>query len=106
MKPKRRCCNMCVKQPNQATCIWCRPVRNAQTGAAGKPVEDFCSASPHRPDRHPGRPAALRLSTRAPIYIDFKAVPYAPAEVIEWYNRVLIRARWYKQRLGCDWCDQ
>jgi hypothetical protein len=42
----------------------------------------------------------FRLATGAPIYIDFKAVPYAPAEVIEWHTRVANCERWYKQR---DW---
>jgi hypothetical protein len=42
----------------------------------------------------------FRLATGAPIFIDFKAVPYAPAEVIEWNQRVANCERWYKER---DW---
>lgn len=42
----------------------------------------------------------FRLSTGAPIYIDFKAPPYAPAEVLEWRERMNNAERWYKQR---DW---
>lgn len=42
----------------------------------------------------------FRLMTGVPIYIDFKAVPYAPAEVLEWHKRVANCERWYKQR---DW---
>jgi hypothetical protein len=30
----------------------------------------------------------FRLHTGAPIYVDFKAVPYAPAEVMEWKKRM------------------
>jgi hypothetical protein len=40
----------------------------------------------------------FRLATGEPIYVDFKAVPYAPAEVIEWARRVQNCERWYKQR--------
>ena len=42
----------------------------------------------------------FRLATGAPIYIDYKAVPYAPAEVLEWHRRVANSERWYKER---DW---
>jgi len=42
----------------------------------------------------------FRLVTGVPIYVDFKAVPYAPGEVLEWYKRVANCERWYKQR---DW---
>jgi hypothetical protein len=42
----------------------------------------------------------FRLATGAPIYIDYKAVPYAPAEVLEWHRRVANCERWYAQR---DW---
>ena len=42
----------------------------------------------------------FRLATGEPIYVDFKAVPYAPAEVMEWARRVQNCERWYKQR---DW---
>lgn len=42
----------------------------------------------------------FRLSTGVPIYVDFKAVPYAPAEVLEWHRRVANCERWYKER---DW---
>lgn len=42
----------------------------------------------------------FRLYTGAPIYIDFKAPPYAPAEVVEWQERMTNAERWYKER---DW---
>jgi hypothetical protein len=57
------------------------PVR---TGDAGIPV-DF---------------QRFRLSTGAPIYIDFKAPPYAAAEVLEWHERMTNAQRWYAER---DW---
>jgi hypothetical protein len=42
----------------------------------------------------------FRLATGVPIYVDYKAVPYAPAEVLEWLRRVDNCERWYKER---DW---
>jgi Domain of unknown function (DUF6798) len=51
----------------------------------------------------PGIPVDLqrfRLHTGAPIYVDFKAVPYAPAEVREWFNRMTACEVFYQQQ---DW---
>jgi len=42
----------------------------------------------------------FRLHTGAPIYVDFKAVPYAPAEVQEWKSRMEICEAVYRER---DW---
>jgi hypothetical protein len=37
----------------------------------------------------------FRLRTGVPIYVDFKSVPYADAEVIEWLRRVRQCEAWY-----------
>ncbi len=37
----------------------------------------------------------FRLATGVPIYIDFKAVPYSDAEVLEWHRRVAQAEAWY-----------
>lgn len=42
----------------------------------------------------------FRLATGAPIYVDFKSVPYADAEVLEWYRRVRQVEEWYA---AADW---
>lgn len=42
----------------------------------------------------------FRLFTGAPIYIDFKSIPYKDVEVLEWYRRVLWNHQIYEQR---DW---
>jgi len=44
----------------------------------------------------------FRLHTEAPIYVDFKAVPYAEADVLEWHRRMRDCERWYEQRLWDD----
>ena len=42
----------------------------------------------------------FRLDTGAPIFVDFKSVPYADTEVLEWYARVQRVDEWYKRT---DW---
>lgn len=42
----------------------------------------------------------FRLATGVPIYIDFKSVPYADDEVLEWYRRVRRAEAWYEL---ADW---
>ena len=42
----------------------------------------------------------FRLWTGAPIYVDFKAPPYATEEVFEWKRRMKECEKWYAQR---DW---
>ena len=42
----------------------------------------------------------FRLETGDPIYVDFKSVPYAASEVLEWLRRVEQVQTWYKDR---DW---
>ncbi len=45
----------------------------------------------------------FRLFTGAPIYIDFKSIPYKDVEVLEWYQRVLWNRQFYERR---DWNDE
>src|SRR5262249_14358500 len=37
----------------------------------------------------------FRLHTGAPIYVDFKSVPYADVEVLEWHRRMKQCEEWY-----------
>ena len=37
----------------------------------------------------------FRLATGTPVYVDFKSVPYADVEVLEWYRRVKRAEAWY-----------
>jgi hypothetical protein len=45
----------------------------------------------------------FRLFTGAPIYIDFKSIPYRDVEVLEWHQRILWNQQRYEQR---DWNDE
>jgi hypothetical protein len=38
----------------------------------------------------------FRLAAGAPVFIDFKAIPYQAEEVLEWYRRVRLADRFYK----------
>ncbi len=39
----------------------------------------------------------FRLATGAAIYVDFKSIPYADVEVLEWYRRLQRCALWYSK---------
>ncbi|MFO0936289.1 MAG: DUF6798 domain-containing protein [Gemmataceae bacterium] len=39
----------------------------------------------------------FRLATGSPIYIDFKSIPYAPREVLEWEQRMKQAVKWYAE---------
>jgi len=43
----------------------------------------------------------FRLATGAPVYVDFKSIPYRADEVIEWYRRIQPADRFY-QSTDCD----
>jgi hypothetical protein len=38
----------------------------------------------------------FRLFTGAPLYVDFKSIPYRDVEVLEWYRRIRQVEDWYK----------
>jgi hypothetical protein len=42
----------------------------------------------------------FRLFTGAPIYVDFKSIPYKDVEVLEWHERLMWNHQLYEQR---DW---
>jgi hypothetical protein len=43
----------------------------------------------------------FRLAAGAPAYVDFKAIPYAETDVLEWYRRERLADEFYLQT-GCD----
>jgi hypothetical protein len=46
----------------------------------------------------------FRLITGAPIFVDFKSIPYRDSDVLEWYQRVREADRFYKQE-NCSLID-
>jgi len=43
----------------------------------------------------------FRLVTGAPIYVDFKAIPYKDTDVLEWYRRQRLAGKFYRTQ-DCD----
>jgi hypothetical protein len=46
----------------------------------------------------------FRLETGAPVYVEFKSIPYYDVEVIEWYRRINTAGSIYRaptRRVGC-----
>jgi hypothetical protein len=70
-----------------------------QTGRRGPPSTSF--TPPPRPA--PGSTLIavdlqqFRLFTGAPLYVDFKSIPYKDVEVLEWYRRIRQAEDWYRQ---------
>ena len=40
----------------------------------------------------------FRIATGAPVYVDFKSIPYRADEVIEWYRRIRLADRFYQSK--------
>ncbi len=59
----------------------------------------------HKTDRDtyltPVKMQDFRLFTGAPVYVDFKSIPYKDADVLEWYRRVQLADRFYNEK-DCD----
>jgi hypothetical protein len=69
---------------------------------AKRGIESFTFTPAPRPGSQ-GIPVDLqrfRLATGAAIYVDFKSVPYATKEVLEWQRRMQQAERWYEEK---DW---
>jgi len=50
----------------------------------------------------PTKMQEFRLATGAPIFVDFKAIPYQDKEVLEWYRRMQRVTRFYnEERAAC-----
>jgi len=47
----------------------------------------------------------FRLITGAPIFIDFKSVPYRDTDVLEWFERVRMAGWFYRDRVEYVNCD-
>jgi hypothetical protein len=45
----------------------------------------------------------FRLATGAPVYVDFKSIPYQDAEVLEWYRRLQLATGFYdRANIDCE----
>lgn len=49
----------------------------------------------------------FRLTTGAPIFVDFKSIPYQDTDVLEWYRRVRLANKFYRgETMDCELLDQ
>lgn len=86
-----------TKQPGDVYLI---PVRipNLTASTRGSLSSDFKPAAAKKSDARliPIDLQRFRLATGAPVYVDFKSVPYRDLEVLEWHNRLECSQRWYE----------
>jgi hypothetical protein len=49
----------------------------------------------------------FRLETGAPIFVDFKSIPYLGVEVLEWYRRIQLATEFYESgNVECDYLEK
>jgi len=41
----------------------------------------------------------FRLYAQAPLFVDFKSIPYKDEDVLEWHKRLLLAQNWQKRLL-------
>lgn len=60
-------------------------------------LESFAYAQRSRADLYltPVKMQDFRLETGAPVFVDFKSIPYKDTDVLEWYRRVRLADRFY-----------
>jgi hypothetical protein len=73
--------------------------RQRKAGEAERRLEAFVYAHKTGGDTYltPVKMQDFRLFTGAPVYVDFKSIPYKDSDVLEWYRRVQLADRFYKQ---------
>jgi hypothetical protein len=84
------------KQPGD---VYLLPVTIPKVGAGprGSVSTSFTPAPRSKPGTNliPVDLMRFRLSTGAPIYVDFKSMPYKDTDVLEWFRRMELCQRWY-----------
>lgn len=84
--------------------VYLIPTRGPQGGPKARGVLSATFLPPPRPEGGknliPVDLQRFRLATGAPIYVDFKSVPYSNPELAEWHRRWNTVERWYSEP---DW---
>jgi hypothetical protein len=92
-----------VRDHKQGGDLYLIPVRVPDFRSPTRWMPSTTFAEPPRPKDRNFIPIDLqrfRLFTGAPIYVDFKAIPYRDVEVLEWYRRLRQCQAWYAEN---DW---
>jgi hypothetical protein len=86
------------RQPDD---VYLLPVRvpDLQRSTHGSPSGDFKPVAQKRQDTRliPPDLQRFRLYTGAPIFVDFKAIPYKDTDVVEWRDRLRLAKSLYEQ---------
>ena len=74
-----------------------------KTSAPERRLESFIYAQKLRGDLYltPIKMQDFRLETGAPVFVEFKSIPYKDTDVLEWYRRVRLANRFYANG-SCD----
>jgi hypothetical protein len=91
-----------VREHTEPGDVYLLPVKLPAVGTGRGAVSNTFTPPPRPKEGSNQIPVDLlrfRLHTAAPIYVDFKSVPYADAEVMEWHRRMNQCGAWY----GGDW---
>ena len=87
-----------VRKTAKAGDVYLLPVQFPAVGTGRGAVSNTFTPPPRPKPESNQIPVDLlrfRLHTGTPIYVDFKSVPYADAEVLEWYRRMRQVQEWY-----------
>jgi hypothetical protein len=89
-----------VREHKQAGDIYLLPVSIPRIGGGrGVPSTSFTPPPRPKPGSNliPVDLQSFRLTTGAPIFVDFKSIPYQDREVLEWYRRMEINEKLYDE---------
>lgn len=92
-----------VREQHRPGEVYLLPVRVPALGSASRGSVSNTFVPPRKAEKGKMIPVDLqrfRLTTAAPIYVDFKAIPYRDVDVLEWRRRIQQTADWYKK---ADW---
>jgi uncharacterized protein DUF6798 len=93
-----------VREHQQGGDLYLLPVEVPKLQSAPRGVVSTSFTPPPKRDRQQGLISVdlqrFRLYTGAPIFVDFKAIPYKDTEVIEWWERIQTCQRLYQH---LDW---
>ncbi len=86
-----------VREHHEPGHVYLVPVRFPKPSQARGVYSNTFTAAPSADRPVSFEMARFRLYTLAPLYVDFKAIPYRTEDVLEWFRRVELAERWFKQ---------
>jgi hypothetical protein len=84
-----------VRKNKQSGDVYLLPIRIPAVGSGRGAVSTTFTPPPQDPHLIRVDLQRFRLVTGAPIYVDFKSVPYKDVDVLRWYQRMQLCDAWY-----------